>query len=507
MDTIIEIDTSNIVVGGIGDSLYSTRTAITSLTTQKIASDVTIYVQAYNKIEKTKRCIESIIKYTSDIDYDLLLIDNGSMDGTFDYFRSIDFEKKRIIRFTENKGMAIPHFFLSPDMFSRYVAFVANDLIVTTNWLSNMLKIAESDPKIGIVNPMSSNVSNLQDPGLIFSGYEQMQEKAAAFNVSDPRKWQERLRIITLGFLMRKECILTIGLPINDMGFAHNFGDDDMAFRIRRAGYKVILASDTWIHHDDYKGTMESDAYQKMLNDIKIGKQNFRDKYFGIDAWDDTSNYIDEFLSVFEYRNKDDKVSVLGIDVRCGTPILEIKNHLRNYDVFDAECFAFTTEGKYFIDLQTVCGADNVYSGDICSFSSRFSPHSLDYVVIGNDINTYPDPFGVIRSAASLIKNGGQLFISLQNVFNIFTFMAITDGYKSPYEDHALNYYPEEFFGLLKQSGYNARFITGKNFDKDIINKDLSNYVKECMNRLSVKNIDEKMYRLTSERYFIVIDL
>ena len=506
MEEIIEIDLSKVDLENIGNTLYSSRRCFSEIRTQKKHSNVTIYIQAYNGLDKTRRCVESILKYTTGIDYDLLLIDNGSTDGTFDYFKSIDFEAKRIIRFTENKGASVPHLFLSPDMVSRYVVFVANDLIVTHNWLSNLLRVAESDSKIGLVNPMSSNVSNLQDPGLTFSGYDDMQKKAAAFNVSDPGKWEERLRIITLGFLVKKECLFAMGMPIADVGFAHNFSDDDMAFRIRRAGYKAILAGDTWVHHDDDKKNLPIEKAVRIQKDLNIGRENFRDKYFGIDAWDDINNFIPRYLQVLKQPGSNEKPSVLGIDTRCGTPILEIKNHLRSYNIFDADCYAYTTDGKYVIDLQTICGANRVFVGEINRFRDHFDAETLDYIVIGNDINTYNDPFNIIKSAFGLLKKGGQLFISLQNVNNIFEFLYSIGNVKVQNPVHALNYTVEEFLGKLQQKGYNARFISASYFSNTVVSESLAKSVYDILKMLSVKEIDETIFRLRAERFYYVIE-
>ncbi|MBO6229992.1 MAG: glycosyltransferase [Ruminiclostridium sp.] len=505
MDNVIEFDTSAISVGDCGETLYSARTCFSSLDTKKIKSDVTVLVQAYNSLDKTKRCVESILKYTKDIDFDLLLIDNGSTDDTLQYFISVDYPKKTILRFTENRGAAIPYLYIGPDMFSRYLVLVANDLIVTENWLSNMLKIAESDPKIGLVNPMSSNTSNLQDPGLKFADYDDMQKKAAAFNVSDPAKWHERLRIITLGTLYKKECLFAIGMPIADVGFAHNFADDDMAFRVRRAGYKVILAGDTWIHHDDDKSRLAPEAYKKMVSDISIGRQNFRDKYFDIDAWDDVNDYIPEYLKNLRYEPSESK-RILGIDTKCGTPVLEIKNKLREYSCFDPECYAFTTDAKYYIDLQTICGNNNVTCAPIDRLAGNYSPDMFDYVVIGNDINTYNDPYGLIDSALRVLNKSGQLFISLQNTYNAFTFMNIIGRTSARNPEHSFNYSIEEFIVALKNRGYKVAYIGARRYDERVLSDEMVSEAVSFLKKLDIKDINEAAFRLASARYYLVVE-
>ena len=504
MSKIIEIDTSSFD-NNVENDVFTCRKEIASIQAKEYDSIVTIYVQAFNNLAKTQNCIENILKHTNDIDFDLLLLDNGSSDGTFDYFKSLNYKKTTVIHITKNMGASIPYLFFSPNMYSKYLALVANDVIVTPNWLSNLIKIAESDRKIGMINPMSSNVSNLQDPGIVFNDYSDMQNKAAMFNVSDPRKWYERLRLITLGTLFKKECLMTIGLPMFDLGFAHNFGDDDITFRVRRAGYKAILAGDTWIHHDDYKSNISPEQAQKMNEDLAIGRKNFRDKYYGIDAWDDVNNYIPEYINELKPNDNSGEASVLGIDVKCGTPILEIKNNLKRFDIFDTDCYGYTTDSKYLIDLQTVCGKDNVFSGEIKGFQDYYISNQFTHIVIGNDINTYSEPFRLIKAAYGLLKQDGQLFFSLQNTSNIFSLAYSLGNNNIHNPSHSINYSVEEFLSLLLQEKYDAKYIAARGFEGITISNELIEFTKNILQVGCVKNINETMFRLTSQRYFFVI--
>ena len=44
--------------------------------------DVSIIIVNYNTKDLTKKCIESVIKYTTNILYEIILVDNASMDGS-----------------------------------------------------------------------------------------------------------------------------------------------------------------------------------------------------------------------------------------------------------------------------------------------------------------------------------------------------------------------------------------------------------------------------------------
>ncbi|WP_044974686.1 glycosyltransferase [Ruminococcus sp. HUN007] len=94
MYELIEVNTSKAIGNEIDGSIYQVREQIANYNLKDYESEVTILVQTYNGLNKTKKCVESILKTISGIDCDLWLIDNGSTDGTLEYFKNVEYEKK-----------------------------------------------------------------------------------------------------------------------------------------------------------------------------------------------------------------------------------------------------------------------------------------------------------------------------------------------------------------------------------------------------------------------------
>lgn len=51
--------------------------------------DVSVIIVNYNTLDVTKNCIDSIIKKSKEIEYEIILVDNASSDGSCEYFRDI----------------------------------------------------------------------------------------------------------------------------------------------------------------------------------------------------------------------------------------------------------------------------------------------------------------------------------------------------------------------------------------------------------------------------------
>lgn len=164
---------------------------------------MSIGVLGYKHIEDTKRCVESVLRFVGDIDYELILMDNGSQDNneTLDYFQSVPTTRKKIIQVEEPLGPVygcilgtrLMYEYADGDIF----VLLGNDNIIAENTLQNMLACLESSPDIGMVTPMSCNSWYCQDPGLRYSNLDEMFTAAKEFNrCSDPASGRREWRLL-----------------------------------------------------------------------------------------------------------------------------------------------------------------------------------------------------------------------------------------------------------------------------------------------------------------------
>lgn len=405
---------------------------------------VSIVVQAYGRLEKTRNCVESILKYTRR-EYDLVLMDNGTPDDELiDFFESVEHRKKQIIRITKNITGVYAINNVLRRLSTKYIAVVNNDIIVTEGWLDNLINCVESDGSIGMVCPVSTNVSNYQQENLGgFKNTEEMQEKAALFNKSNSAKWEEKIRLIPTATLYRREVFDTVGLY--DAGFMHDFGDDDFTFRVRRAGYKLILCRDTFVHHDHNQEALPPER----LAISERSREFFREKYFGIDAWEDTGNYINFTFENIDIMNKNGK-SILAVDVKCGTPVLEMKNFCRSYGADVLYSKVYTSNVKYYADNLSI--ADEVICGDPEAMVTG-EENKFDFIIVGRPLNSYKNPFVFLKNLISRLNSNGYIIFCVRNANDARSFLSMLNiniG-SHPLEIKAIGY--GEFLEKLSEYG------------------------------------------------------
>ncbi len=406
------LDTSGFSAPLPEEGLWENRAAAYRMYDSSDVPKCTVAVLAYNRLHKTKYCVECILNYTKDVDYELLLIDNGSGDGTLEYFQSVEHGNKKVLHITNNIGSGYAWKAARNNFSGKYLVIVSNDIYVTKNWLSNLLKCYESDPKIGFVEPVSSNVSNYQQVNLEYADRDEMQQKAAEYNQSNPLLWDERMRLISLIGIYSRPVLDIVG--INDAAFLHDFTEDDLAARLRRAGYKLMLCRDTWVCHDhDYSNLEDKDAVSFRAS-LDYGRAAFKEKYHGLDAWDDILNMEFGLLTKLEtYAFPDGELRALVVDGRCGSPALEVRNHLKRRKLNDVKIYAFTTQAKYFAELQTV--ADDVKCDRIDFIEAHYDNGIFDVVALCEPVNVYPEPAELIPKIAQKLKPGGIVLYKLRN--------------------------------------------------------------------------------------------
>ena len=500
-EDIIIYNTDSFEIPTEGNSLQQSRNNIYNSRLNNGERKISIIIYAYNRLNKSKQCIQCVLDYTKEIDYELILIDNGSDDGTFEYFQSVNHKNKKVIRISKNTG-AIYALHTAMKVFSGdYFVLLPNDVCVTDGWLTNMIKCCESDGKIGFVTPCSSNVSNFQQINLSFNNFDEMQSKAKQFNKSNPLLWEERLRLINIVTLLKREVIDNVGLF--DAGFLHDFLEDDFSARVRRAGYKLMLCGDTFVHHDHDFRNMEDKDPKKYQNSLETGRKNYKEKYYGLDAWDDINNYELNLIGMLEKTYKSVKEpDILGIDIRCGTPILEIRNMLRKNGVSKSNSTAFITNAKYYQDLLFVTDG-NVKCDRIEFIHEYFVMNSFDYIVLGEPVNTYSEPIKLVQKIIELAKPGAQILLKLRNVADVRMFLKTSGANQSPDQDMPIYISTEDFITCLRVMGVNN--IDMKPEHHNIDEGTLSELNKIVKNINISKNISKTVNDMCTNEYLFCI--
>jgi GT2 family glycosyltransferase len=223
-----------------------------------------IVIVNWNGKHLLKNCLEATLMQKHD-DYSVILVDNGSTDGSVEYVKE-NFSQVNAIELKENSGFAKGNnvgidFALKDDDVQNIVC-LNNDTIVQHNWLEELIKTANSNKNIGAVSSKAyfEDGVMIQNAGLIYSNTLQI-NKAGGVSLGYGKTDAEAPELATdceifaaggVAALFKRtvvESIIARDGEFFDEDFFAYAEDYDLGFRIRSLGYTAALSAQAKLVH------------------------------------------------------------------------------------------------------------------------------------------------------------------------------------------------------------------------------------------------------------------
>ncbi|MCI9242047.1 MAG: glycosyltransferase [Lawsonibacter sp.] len=373
----------------------------------------TVVVVAYNHLEMTKQCVESVLEHTDfeALNAQLILVDHGSTDGVGEYFEGLGVG--RVIHYKAN--MRGTMFCVLPQICdSEYYVHVANDTVATKDWLDIMLRCADSDANIAAVVPATCNMSNYQQVNVPVSDCGALVKLAEKHNRSNPRLWSDRARVLPAIGLFRLQALNEIGFW-DPLFYTFDFMDDDFSLRARRRGYRQVLCEDVMCYH---RGSATVKAVQGKEDTLGQGRRLFLQKH-GVDPWGDGFCYDFQGVQQYQFTSaQTGRANILGIDCGFGDTAMQIRNWFRRMGR-EGSVYHATTQACYLPDLEpqsegAVCVPP---AGLLSALGDSFPNVQFDAVFLGRGLEGCPDPYGLLEAIARRMAPGGQLVFFFANPY------------------------------------------------------------------------------------------
>ena len=239
---------------------------------------VSIIIVTYNNLDLTMNCLDSIFRKTAHPNYEIIIIDNNSQDGTRDYLNDLTKNHSNIsvLLNDQNSGFAKANNQGIEKARGEYLIFLNNDTIVTRGWITNLVKHLDKNPNLGMVCPVTNSIGNEAKINVNYRNLEQMEEFANSYTRDHFNQLYEDINVLALFCVaIKREVIERIGCLDESFGLGM-FEDDDYSYRLKEEGYKIACAEDVFIHH--YGGAsfkkMQDKEYEKLFNKNKIIFEN-----------------------------------------------------------------------------------------------------------------------------------------------------------------------------------------------------------------------------------------
>lgn len=214
---------------------------------------VAIILLNWNNKEDTLDCIRSL-KCIGYPNFEIIVADNGSTDDSVKVIKG-SYPEITLIENRKNLGFAAGNNAgIRPALLNNadYILLLNNDTVVDPKFLDELIRVAESDPKIGVVGP---KIYYYSEPGRIwFAGGRVnywLGETGHVGNLEPDEGQYDKVSdtdfITGCALLIKRKVLDEVGLLNETMGFY--FEDNDLCARIKRRGYRVVYVPTSLVWH------------------------------------------------------------------------------------------------------------------------------------------------------------------------------------------------------------------------------------------------------------------
>ncbi len=216
--------------------------------------DVSIIIVSWNTKHITCDCLKSVYEQTSNIDFEVIVIDNNSSDGSVDLIKA-KFPEVILLANKENRGFASANNQGMAVARGRYVLLLNSDTIILDNAITKTVAFADAQQQAGVVGCRVLNRDKTLQPScFMFPSVLNMTLWVTYLFKLFPRSrffgrermtWWSRddvreVDVLTGCFmLVRCKAIEEVG-PMDEQFFMY-FEETDWCYRFKKAGWKIMF--------------------------------------------------------------------------------------------------------------------------------------------------------------------------------------------------------------------------------------------------------------------------
>lgn len=278
---------------------------------------VSIVIPVFNQFVYTYNCLKSILKHSENVPYEIIIADDCSTDQVKEIERVVSgitvLHNKKNLKFLRNCNNAATH------AKGEYILFLNNDTQVQPGWLKPMVDLMEHHPEVGMTGAKLVYPNGcLQEAGGILWKDGSAWNYGHMKNPTEPDFCYVKETDYISGAAIMIRTSLWKEIGGFDEAFAPAYYEDtDLAFEVRKHGYKVMLQPESIVVH--FEGVSNGTDTSTGLKSYQIVNQK---KFF--EKWKDV-------LGKYHFENGTN-VYLAKDRGQMKKQILVVDHYVPNYD-------------------------------------------------------------------------------------------------------------------------------------------------------------------------------
>ncbi|HZH99152.1 MAG TPA: CmcI family methyltransferase, partial [Fimbriimonadaceae bacterium] len=205
---------------------------------------ISVVIPLHGGVGEIRQCLQSLTD-CGHLFHEIIVIDDKSPDEAA--LDAVAFEEVKLIKLQENVGFAGACNHGMRQASGDVVLLLNSDTVVTAPGILRLIESLTSSGSVGAAGPLTNNSGHHQQIDPTYTTFESLHLFAEDFAL---REVEDREVDTLVGFCLavKRNVLNEVGLLDERFG-AGTFEDNDLSYRIRRAGYRLLLSMRSFIHH------------------------------------------------------------------------------------------------------------------------------------------------------------------------------------------------------------------------------------------------------------------
>lgn len=435
---------------------------------------VSIVILSYNSKEILQGCIESIRNTFPKGSYELVIVDNASVDGVAEWLKAQ--EDIALQCNTENKGFAGGcNQGIEMAAEENDIMLLNNDTIVPPNaifWLRMGLYERET---VGAVGPLTNFAGNDQQIMNTFDTVEEYMNLAEQICTPELAPYENKVWLVGFAMMIKREALNRVG-GLDARYEWGNYEDNDYGMKLTQAGYEVLLCYNSFIYH--YGSLNMSKNKEKYLAYMEENRKKLAEKW-GFDS----TGYFHADLDLIAQMDCEAKQRITVLEIGCGwgATLARIKHLYPNAKVYGIEKSEKVAGfGRYLADIIT---------GDIEKMELPFKEHMFDYILAGDVWKKLDHPEMTLANMEKYLKEEGKMITGISGSEDKKGLESLTT--REGYAQHTLKYREKayEYLARIDECLKKKTVASITEFIHIFQEKELLEHCLSCLQELSYAHI------------------